>query len=302
MQVIQRLATPAAVLSLALPAVVFAQSDFDEVKIATVDVAPGIHMLQGAGGNIGVSSGPDGVVMIDDQFAPLTEKIMAAVGEISDQPVRFLINTHWHSDHSGGNENIGKAGTLIVAHENVRKRMSTGGLVEFFGSDNPPAPAAALPVVTFDQTVTFHLNGEEVHAFHVSPAHTDGDAVIHFRNANVVHMGDLFFSGMYPFIDYSSGGSVDGMIAAADKILAMIDDETKIIPGHGPLSKRSDLAAFRDMLQGVRDVVAPMVKEGKSEEEVIAAKPTAAFDETWAKGFIPGDGFAKIVYNTLKNN
>ena len=276
-----------------------AQTDWDKVEIKAIEVAPGIHMLEGAGGNIGVSSGEDGIVLIDDQFAPLTPKIMAAVSKISDRQVRFLLNTHWHFDHVGGNENLGKAGTLIVAHDNVRQRMATGGLIDFFNNDVAPASGAALPVVTFDQAVTFHLNGDEIHAFHVPPAHTDGDSVIHFRKANVVHMGDLYFNGFYPFIDYSSGGSIDGVIAATDRVLAMIDDDTRIIPGHGPVSGRAELAAYRDMLRGVRDKIAPMVAAGKSLEEVIAAKPTAAFDEKWGQGFIPPDGFVKIAYKTL---
>lgn len=285
-----------------LAATAGAQPDMSQVKIQTVDVAPGVHMLIGAGGNIGVSSGDDGVVLIDDQFAPLTEKITAAVAEISDQPIRFLLNTHWHYDHVGGNENLGKAGTLIVAHDNVRRRMSAGGLIDYFQNDVPPYEGAALPVVTFDQTVTFHLNGDEIHAFHVPPAHTDGDSVIHFRHANVVHMGDVYFNGGYPFIDYSSGGSIDGVIAAVDRVLGMIDDATKVIPGHGALSNRAELTAYRDMLRGVRAKIAPMVEAGKSLEEVVAAKPTAGFDEKWGGGFIPPDGFAKIAYNTLKNN
>ena len=295
-----RSAAGAVLAALLVPAVpLHAQRDWNAVQIKTIDVAPGIHMLEGAGGNIGVSSGDDGVVLVDDQFAPLTDKILAAVAEISDQPIRFLLNTHWHFDHVGGNENHGKAGTLIVAHDNVRRRMAAGGVIDYFQSDNPPAPEAALPVVTFDHTVTFHLNGDEVHAFHVPPAHTDGDSIIHFRKANVVHMGDLYFNGMYPFIDYSSGGSIDGVINGVDKVLAMIDDDTKIIPGHGPLSNRVELTAYRDMLSGIRDVVAPMVQAGKSLEEVVAAKPTAAFDEKWAKGFIPPEGFAKIAYYTV---
>ncbi len=289
-----------AVLVATLSQPVYAQPDWSQVEIKTTKVAAGIFILEGAGGNIGVSAGDDGVVLIDDQFAPLSDKIRAAVAKVSDQPIRFLLNTHWHSDHTGGNENFGQADTLLVAHDNVRKRLKAGGLVDFFQTDNPPAPDAALPVVTFDQSVTFHLNGGEIHAFHVPPAHTDGDSVIHFRGSNVVHMGDLYFNGMYPFIDYSSGGSIDGMIAAADKVLAMIDGDTRIIPGHGPLSNREELAAYAEMLRGVRAAVAPLVEAGKSLEEVIAAKPTAAFDETWAKGFIPADGFTKIVYNTLK--
>ena len=299
MQFLLRLAGALTVALMGVAAASHAQTDWDKVEIRTVDVAPGIHMLEGAGGNIGVSSGEDGVVLIDDQFAPLTPKILAAVAEISKQPVRFLLNTHWHYDHVGGNENLGQAGALIIAHDNVRRRMKAGGLIEFFSNDVPASPAAALPVVTFDQDVTLHWNGDEIHAFHVPPAHTDGDSVILFRKANVVHMGDLYFNGSYPFIDYSSGGSVDGVIAAVGKVLSMIDDDTRIIPGHGPLSGRAELAAYHDMVRAVRDEIAPLVAAGKSLEEVIAAKPTAAFDEQWGQGFIPPDGFATIVYKTL---
>jgi cyclase len=256
-------------------------------------------MLTGSGGNLGVSVGPDGVFLVDDQYAPLTEKIKAAIAAISDKPLRFILNTHWHGDHTGGNENFGSAGVLIVAHENVRKRMSVEQFIEAFGSKTPPSPKAALPVVTFNDAVTFHLNGDEVNAFHVAPAHTDGDAIVFFRKANVVHMGDCFFNGLYPFIDLSSGGSFEGVIAAAEKVLAMVDDGTRIIPGHGPSAKRADLAAYKDMLAGVRDKVKPMVKAGKTLAEVKAANPTAAWDEKWGKGFMKPDVWIGIVYTSL---
>ena len=291
--------TAVVITGLGVPAV--AQDDFSQVEIKTMKVTDGIYMLEGAGGNIGVSAGEDGVFLIDDQFAPLTEKIRAAVGEISDGPIRFVLNTHWHFDHTGGNENLGKAGVLIVAHDNVRERMSTEQFLAAFNRVEPAAPQDALPVVTFNDTVTFHLNDEEIHAFHVPPAHTDGDSVVHFKTANVVHMGDLFFNGMYPFIDTSSGGGINGVVAAADRVLAMIGDDTKIIPGHGPLATKKDLAAYHEMLRGVRDAMAKLVAEDKSKEEVLAAKPTAPWDEKWGGGFMNPETFTGIVYDSLKN-
>jgi cyclase len=193
-------------------------------------------------------------------------------------------------------------GALIVAHENVRKRMSVEQFMEAFGRRVPPSPPAALPVVTFNDTVTFHLNGEEIRAFHVAPAHTDGDTVIHFKNKNVIHMGDVFFNGIYPFIDVSAGGSIEGMIEAVGQVLKIAQDETIIIPGHGPLANRSDLQNYHKMLSGVRDQVKPLVQGGKSVEEAVQAKPTKDFDEKWGKGFMNSDNFVKIVYDSLKKN
>jgi glyoxylase-like metal-dependent hydrolase (beta-lactamase superfamily II) len=256
-------------------------------------------MLEGRGGNIGVSAGEDGVVLIDDQFAPLTDKIRAAVKSIADQPIRFVLNTHWHGDHTGGNESLGGAGAVIVAHDNVRKQMSVEHLRQ--GRTIPAATEGALPVVTFTQSVTFHLNGEEIHAIHVPTAHTDGDSMVHFPKANVLHMGDVFFNGMYPFIDTSTGGSVDGVIAAVGVALKIVDGETKIIAGHGPLSDRAELLTYRDVLTKIRDAVAPLVEAGKSLEEVQAAKPTAEFDEVWGGGFINPETFVGIVYQSLSH-
>src|SRR6185369_3511798 len=194
-----------------------AQTDrFAKVEIKTTKLADTIYMLEGEGGNIGVSAGDDGVFLIDDQFAPLTARILAAVKAISDKPVRMLLNTHWHFDHTGGNENLGKTGVVIVAQDNVRKRLVTKTPIEFFKSAYGPTPAAGLPVITFKETVTFHVNGDEATAIHAPNAHTDGDSIIHFRKANVVHMGDTYFNGLYPFIDTGTNGTVQGMIAAAD--------------------------------------------------------------------------------------
>lgn len=289
-----------AVLVLAGSTVAHAQQDFSNVEVTSQKVAGNIWMLQGAGGNLGVSAGPDGVFLIDDQYAPLTEKIRAAIAEISDQPVRFVLNTHWHGDHTGGNENFGKAGALIVAHDNVRERMSVDSFMAAFNNKVPAAPDVALPVVTFTDTVTFHLNDDDIHAFHVPPAHTDGDSAVYFRKDDVLHTGDLFFNGIYPFIDVASGGGVQGMIDAADRLLGMIGDDTKIIPGHGPMATKADYRAFRDMLQGIRDAVAPLVAQGMSKEEVMAENPLAPWDEQWGQGFLNSERFLGIVYDSLQ--
>lgn len=276
-----------------------AQQDFSSVRIEAERVVEGIYMLTGAGGNIGLCIGEDAVFLIDDQYAPLTEKITAAIAELTDQPVSFVFNTHWHGDHTGGNENLGEAGALIVAHDNVRRRMSIDQFMEAFNQTVPASPPAALPVVTFSETVTFHLNAQEIHAFHVRPAHTDGDSVVIFRPANVVHMGDLFFAGRYPFIDLASGGSLKGMIEAADRVLQLIDDETRIIPGHGRLSKKEDLRLYRDMLVAVSEKVAPLVDSGKTKEEVLAANPLADLAPEWGEGFMNAETFLGIVYDSL---
>jgi cyclase len=276
--------------------------DFEKVQVTTTPVAEGVYMLAGAGGNMGLSAGADGVFLIDDEYAPLTAKIKAAVAAISDKPIRFILNTHWHGDHTGGNKDMGEAGVLIIAHENVRVRMSTEQFIEAFKLKVAPAPLKGLPLVTFDSAVTLHMNGDEIHAQHLPPAHTDGDSIISFRHANVLHAGDLFFNGTYPFIDTSSGGSLEGMIADADKILSMVDDHTKIIPGHGPLGDRASFKAFRDMLAGVRDRVKPLVRAGKTLQEMIAAKPSQEWDEKWGKGFLKPDLFITIAYNSLSKD
>ncbi|MEM8930389.1 MAG: MBL fold metallo-hydrolase [Acidobacteriota bacterium] len=285
-----------------LATVAVAQPDFDSATVTSAEVAPGIYMLTGVGGNLGLSVGDDGAFLVDDQYAPMTDKILAAIAELTDQPVRFVVNTHWHGDHSGGNENFGGAGALIVAHDKVRERMSTEQVMELFGRTVPPSPAAALPVITYDDAVTFHVNGQTLHAFHVPPAHTDGDSIVHFREANVVHMGDLFFNGMFPFVDTGSGGSVLGLIDAIETVLSMVDDDTQIIPGHGPLASKSDLAGYHAMLLQVRAAVEPLVRAGKSRDEVVAAAPLDPLDAEWGRGFMKRDVFTGIVYDSLSSS
>ena len=275
------------------------QRNFDAVQIKTTQVAPGIYMLEGEGGNIGVSSGEDGVYLIDDQFAPLTPKIVAAVKAISDRPIRFLMNTHWHGDHVGGNENLGKAGVVIIAHDNVYKRMSVGGAITALKQNYAPAPKAALPVITFNQTATFRMNGDDVTSTHLPPAHTDGDSFVRFAKANVIHTGDVFAAYRYPFIDVESGGSVKGVLRAIDQMLPMIDDNTKVIPGHGGVSSKKDVLAYRKMVSTAISKIEPMVKSGRSLKQVIDAKPLREFDEEWGK-FRKPEAFVEIVYNGLR--
>jgi len=282
-----------------LPLGAMAQGDFSSVEIKSETVVDGVFMLTGAGGNIGVSVGDDGVFIIDDQFAPLTDKILAKISELSDQPVRFVINTHWHGDHSGGNENLAKGGTIVVAHDNVYKRMSTDQFMAFFNNKVPASPRDALPVVTFNDRSTLRLNGDHVHAIHVAHAHTDGDAIVHFEKANVIHMGDTFFHGLYPFIDVDSGGGINGVIAAADKGLSLADENTKIIPGHGPLTDRAGLMGYRDMLVEIRDNVKALKDAGKSLEEAIAATPGKKYDEKLGGAFIKPDALVTFMYRSL---
>lgn len=268
----------------------------DEVTIQTTPVGEQIFMLTGKGGNVGLFIGPDGTFLIDDQYAPLTEKILAAIKAAGGGVPKFLINTHYHGDHTGGNENLGGQGTLIFAHDNVRAQLLGGSYLAAFQMKAPPAAKTALPVVTFAEDITFHLNGDEVHAVHVAHAHTDGDSFIHVRQANVIHTGDIFFNGFYPFVDVDHGGSLKGMIAAADEILSLADERTKIIPGHGPLGDRAQLASYRQMLATAYQRLKALKTEGKSAAEAVAAKPLADLEAEWGDGLFTGDKWIELVY------
>lgn len=268
---------------LLLPSTATAQRDFSDVEIIPHHVAGSVYYLEGAGGNIGLSIGEDGIVMIDDQYAPLTDKIIAAIASLDDGEIRFLINTHVHGDHTGGNENMGEKGVLILARDEVRVRLRA------------QSPAAALPVLTYSETITIHLNGEEVYAFAVPPAHTDGDTFIQFKNSDVIHAGDVFRTTAFPVIDTNNGGTLDGTLAALGRLVAVAGPNTKIIPGHGVVSGRADVMGFRDMVLDVAAKVAAMVERDMSFNDVAAADPTAPYNARYGDP----ERFLRAVYAEL---
>jgi len=253
--------------------------------VQTVNIAPGIYMLTGRGGNIGVSVGTDGAAIIDDKFADNAPNIRAAIALLSAKPVSFVINTHLHGDHTGGNEAFGNAGAVIIVQENVRKRLSIDAVNPSNGQTIPARPRAALPVITFEDSAALHFNDDDLEFTHLPNAHTETDIIVRFRKANVVHMGDCFTGG-FPFIDGNNGGTLDGLILAHEKVLPTIDDKTVLIRGHGPLGNKAELQAYHDMLVTVRDRIAKLVKAGKSQDDVIAARPTKEFEEKYG-----GTGF-----------
>jgi glyoxylase-like metal-dependent hydrolase (beta-lactamase superfamily II) len=258
-----------------------------------------IHMISGPGGNIAVFSWSEGKLAIDSGVLGASDAILAQIDSYGPQPLRILVNTHWHYDHTEGNEAFRKKGALIVAHENVRKRMGAAQRIDYFHAQIAPSPAGALPESTFPTETKLNLGGEQIHITHVPPAHTDGDSFIHFVNANVIHGGDLLFSGFYPFIDYSTGGMIAGMVAGANRILALTDSQTQIIPGHGPLMTTEQLKQYRDMITEVEARVRTLKQQGKDLAGAIAAKPTQKFDAQWGKGVFHPEDFTKIVYSSL---
>lgn len=289
-----------AVTMLLCSAVAAAQQDFSKVEMKVTKVAGSVYMLQGAGGNIGASVGDDGIVIVDDQYAPLAEKIQAALKGITDKPIRFIINTHYHGDHTGGNAYFQKQAP-IIAHDNVRKRLESGGEAGTGGAVRikaEPQPKEALPIITFDHDVTVHLNGEDIRALYVPAGHTDGDAVIFFPKSNVVHMGDDFVTYGFPFIDVLAGGSIDGMIAGVEQIIAQVPPDVKIIPGHGPVSTIDDVKPYLAMLKGTRDAVAKAMQRGQTLDQMKQAKLLDPWKK-YAGEFINADAFLDTLYNSL---
>ena len=269
--------------------------NFDSVEIKATKLTESIYMLEGSGGNIGALVGNDGIIIIDDQFAPLTEKIKTALSKISNKPVRFVINTHFHGDHAGGNENFGGQGAIIVAHDNARKRLSVDYLFEALKQTQKATSYEGLPKVTFADSVTFHLNGETVHVFYAKNAHTDGDVIIHFKGSNIFHTGDVFVRYGFPFIDLGAGGSIDGMIKAVEKLITVTNDQSKIIPGHGAMSTKKDLIDYKNMLVIVRNRVADGMKQGKTLQQIADSDPLKGYVAVFDKYF-----FVESIYNSLK--
>ncbi|HKA41225.1 MAG TPA: MBL fold metallo-hydrolase [Burkholderiales bacterium] len=298
----------ATVLGLAMAAVLFVaggnslaqqQRDFSKVEIKTTKLAENFYTLDGEGGRIGVLAGPDGVLMVDSQFAPLGDRIIAAVKQISDGRIRFLINTHVHGDHTGGNENFGKLGTAILAHDNLRMRLMKPN-PQANGQPGVPAPPLALPVLTYEVPTTIHMNGEDVQLIPVPVAHTDGDTMVYFPKANVIMTGDFYRSTGYPNIDRNNGGTMNGMLAGFEAILKLGRPDTKIVPGHGPIVDKAAVVAHRDMMIAVRDKVAALMKQNKSQEEIVASKPTAEFDAKIGTA-VNADRFVGQLYQELRS-
>jgi glyoxylase-like metal-dependent hydrolase (beta-lactamase superfamily II) len=273
--------------------------DFSKVEIKTTDLGDNVYMLEGQGGNITVALARDGIIMVDGQFAPLHDKIKAAIATISNMPVKYLINTHYHGDHTGGNEPFAKDGVTIVAQENVKKRLAAGTTNGLTGAKTPPAPQGALPVDTYTNFSKVRLPGRVADLRHIANAHTDGDTYVWFKTANVLSTGDTFTNGRYPNIDFANGGNIKGMIAAADTYLKMTNAKSRIVPGHGPIGDKAALAEYRTMLVTARDRMAVLVKEGKSEDDVVAAKPFADLDKKWAPTELASKNFIRVVYHSL---
>ncbi len=283
-------------LLLATPALL-AQEEAVEYQAQTLSDT--LTMLMGKGGNVAISAGDEGIYLVDDQYPNIADQLLAQIRKISDQPIRFVINTHYHGDHTGGNEVLGGQGAVIIGHDNIRERMSTEQFNQFWNGSTPAATPAALPVITFSDNVTLHLNGESTTVHHVPQAHTDGDAIIYFTGSNVIHMGDNYFNGLYPFIDLDGGGTVQGMIAAIDKALSLSNETTRIIPGHGPLSTPAELRSHRDMLQQASNQVQTLIDQDMSLDQAIDAQPTAEWDETLGKVWITPAQFVTFIYNSL---
>ena len=302
-----RIAVAATVMALSAP--VFAQQppaasppppvDFSKVEIKTTDLGDNVYMLEGQGGNITVAVAKDGIIMVDGEFAPLHDKIKAAVAAVSNQPIKYLVNTHFHGDHTGGNEPFAKDGVTVVAEINVRNRLAAGTSNGLTGVQTPPAPQGALPSKTYTGAFKIRLVGRVADLKHIANAHTDGDTYIWFKTANVLSTGDTFTNGRYPNIDFANGGNIKGMIAATDAYLKLTNAKSRIVPGHGPIADRAALMEYRTMLISARDRMAKLVKDGKSEDDVVALRPFADLDAKWAPTELASKNFIRVVYHSL---
>jgi glyoxylase-like metal-dependent hydrolase (beta-lactamase superfamily II) len=270
------------------------------VEFIPFQLSDTVYMLKGRGGNLGISTGEDGLFIIDDQVKPVTAELLQAIRKISDKPVRIVVNTHYHADHVGGNEAIGSAGAVIIAHDNIRKRMTTEQVSIFMQDTTPPYAQDALPLVTFNDRMSLHMNGETATAYHVPSGHTDGDSIIHFPLSNVIHMGDMFFNGLYPYVDLDAGGSLQGLVAASDLALSLADGSTRIIPGHGPLGVTEDLKNYRDYLVKASANVQELIDRDMTLAQIIAAEPTKEWDEELGKTWITPPQFVTFIYNSLE--
>jgi len=271
------------------------------VEFSTFQLSDSVYMLKGRGGNVGISTGEDGLFIIDDQVKPVTAELLKAVRKISNKPIRIVVNTHYHADHVGGNEAIGSAGAVIIAHDNIRKRMTTEQVSIFMQQTTPPYAEDALPLVTFNDHMTLHMNGESATAYYVAHGHTDGDSIIHFPVSNVIHMGDMYFNGLYPYVDLDAGGSMQGLVAAADLALSLADESTRIIPGHGPLAMMEDLKNYRDFLVKASANVQELIDKDMDLQQIIAAEPNKEWDEELGKTWITPAQFVTFIYNSIKN-
>ena len=272
---------------------------FKDVEISVDQLTNGTFILTGKGGNIGLSIGKDGILLIDSQFKQLSDKIIAAIGKITDKPIRFVINTHWHQDHNDGNENLANKGAIIIAHENVLKRLTNDQFVEFLNREYNPPSSKSLPTITYDnQSITIDFNEDKIDIYHIPNAHTDGDSIIYFNNNNIIHTGDIFVNGRYPFIDRSSGGSIDGLITGIEKTISLINDDTQIIPGHGPISNLHELQDYLHMLKDLRQQVQYMVNDGASLDQIVKSSIADNYS-LYSDSFISSEDFLGFVYNDL---
>ena len=279
----------------------YARQQPPEVQVSVEKLADNLYLIRDSGGmgNTTVLTGEEGVFMIDTKVRDSVDKLLAKIAELSPAPIRFALDTHWHFDHVGGNEKVARTGAVIIAHENVRKQMARPHDMKILNVKVPASPVAARPMLTYDRQMVLHLNGEQIKVFHPGPGHTDGDSVVYFKKANVIHMGDLYFEGLYPYIGIYSGGSINSMIAVIGRILPMIDAKTIVVPGHGPASDKARLAQYVAMLTAVRDSVSRLIQRGDTIEQAVTEKPTRAFDEKWGKGFLSPDQFTRLVYMDL---